>query len=254
MLKLEKKSDNRPVNVKMRMNSRICTPTFLRALAIAVGIHLMGYLIFHVKPFNVGSFETIFPPVQVNIDMQQMLNGGVLANLEGEGQSTAAILEPKSSVPTIPLLSTPEMKRELAYPREKTVKRNPFQHMEENLDYLTLENLSPPQPKKGRRIKVSAFGNLSNKEIVAEGWEGKKLFRRHAFEERNTQYLATYDVKVEDRTGKIFWHQQHEPLEKKKLNVLAEKVLENLLFDRDPNGFISEGQIEIVFTISEQER
>ena len=102
MLQLEKKSRNRPVSVSLRMGGKLFTPTFVRGLTLAIGLHLSGFALFQVAPFRIGNVETIFPPAQVNIDMGSTLDGAVVALPDGGGATTKAMGEPRPSTPGLP--------------------------------------------------------------------------------------------------------------------------------------------------------
>ncbi|MFQ5728922.1 MAG: hypothetical protein ACE5GN_00990 [Waddliaceae bacterium] len=247
MLRLEKKSKNRPVSVCLRVGGRLFTPTFLRALALAIGLHLSGFVIFQVSPFKIGHLETTFPPIQVNIDIGAPLDGTVLARLEGEGTTSVAMAEPKPSTPSIPLVPELTMQRDLAYPKEQATHKYPFQQMEAGLSYINLLDLSPPSPKSADRIDIQVYGDLAHKEILKTGWDDKDVLANYT----KGSCLATYDVKVEDRTGKVFWYEQQQGPDKKKRNALAENILNRLQFAKDPSGCISLGRVEITFTMME---
>jgi len=253
MLKLEKKSWSRPVSVRMRDSGRMLSPLFFRALALALGFHLLGFAIFQVKPISIGHIDIIFPPVQVNIELASMQEGGVSAQLEGKGVPANLILEPKQPTPDIPMVSRLRMMRDIAYPKMATSSVNPFKSLENSVHLFGSLHLSPPIPESATPIVIRISGELAQRKVLSEGREVEKFLGRKLQDKKIIQFLATYDVKVENRTGKIFWYKEKETSKKKKHREYAEKVLNGIRFERDIQGFVTCGQVEILFTVSEGE-
>jgi hypothetical protein len=241
MLGLEKKSGKRPIGITFRVGSKLFTPTFVRGLALAIGLHLSGFIIFQVSPFKIGLIETTFPPTQVNIDMGTPSDGAALAQLEGEGTLSKAMAKPKPSIPNIPPVTEFAMERGPAYPKEQTISRYPFQQIETGLYFTNFLDLSFPSPRSANRIEIQVCGDLANREILHTGWNDRDPLPSYS----KGDYFAIYDIQVEDRTGRVFWYEQRQGPDKKKLNALAEKILHNLQFAKDPYGCVSLGSVEI---------
>ena len=67
MLKLEKTSNAAGLALRMREKERFLEPRVIKALAIALGLHIGGLVLFHAAPFDFSS-SYLFPPIQVQMD------------------------------------------------------------------------------------------------------------------------------------------------------------------------------------------
>lgn len=252
MLKLEKKSHHCPVNVSLRDSGRLLTPNFLRALALAIGVHLLWLVIFQVKPFRIRYAETVFPPTQVNVDFAQGQDGTALAQLEGESLTSQPFLEPELSSPELPQMQQATLKRDLAYPKSTLFPDDPFSLIEERINTYDLLSFSSSSSSIGKSpIIVKVSGELATRKLLNKEWNIQELLTRYS--DGKKQIVAAYHVKVEEKTGKIFWHVLSEPLEKKKLGEIGETVLDQIQFQPNPQGFISSGTVEIAFTLEDRD-
>lgn len=239
MLIFQRSTSKRPIAIRVKRRNRFATPLFLRSLAIALTVHLAGFLLFTIKPFTISHIQTIFPPVQVNIDYVSAAQG---AFAELDRDHSHAIAEPKYTEALFPLMPSIAFAHKKAYPTTRPTNSS-FMQLQETFEVI---NLSPHPQYPEAPIIVKATGGL-----IPLPFE-ENLARLDLLQGKvPKQYLAIYDVKVEDRTGKIFWHQKKQSIEKTKMAILAEKLLEKLTFAQNPSGFISTGQVEIVLNVAD---
>lgn len=81
MLKLEQ-SRKRDVSITVRQKDPFFNKIFCAALLWAVGIHLFGFLAFHIAPFRINYSDSIFRPVSVASDIGKNAEGLALALIE----------------------------------------------------------------------------------------------------------------------------------------------------------------------------
>src|ERR1700722_2610736 len=104
MLKLERQSQWGPIHVSVRHRDRMLTPAFLFALCLAAGLHLIGIVLFQIKPYFVRDAARIFPPVEVTIDFSKGSEGTVEAQLIGNRRKVTTFDLPFTPpiLPTVP--------------------------------------------------------------------------------------------------------------------------------------------------------
>ena len=245
MLKLEKHPRLGSVDVILRHQDNLLSPRFLFALSLATFIHLMGFILFQIKPYFVKDAARIYPPVEIVIDFgigeERMVETQVLE------KKSFYSFELPTSVPTFPPLPI-TVTKELLYHHSFPLKKDPFAKLTEDLiddDVFRLEKTTlNPHPLHPIDIRIS--GNLSGLKIIDEGWIGKD-FPGIGFGKKAKCYHALCDVKVDDRMGQIVWHEHRNLLKKHHLFTYANEILYRMEFEKNPLGFITEGQVEIIF-------
>lgn len=247
MLKLERKSKRSEVSVSIKDCGRLLTPSFLYALGIAFAIHLFGVILFQISPFKIGHVETIFPPIQVNVDYLPLIDSGVLAELENEPSVMPPIPEPKMSTPKIYGMLLIEPKKYIVNPKITNVLNFHSNKLEAWNDYSDIISLEAPFPEKTKPLTIHLFGQLTEKEYTLGNFDPKESLPKITQDLGYKKVAVSYRVKIEDREGKIFWYQQITSPEKKKTGKFAEKVLMAMQFEKIADGFISEGEVEIEF-------
>lgn len=245
MLKLEKHPRLGSVDIILRHQDNLLTPRFLFALTLATFIHLMGFLLFQIKPYFVKDAARIYPPVEVVIDF----------GMGDESMVEAQVFEKKSPYSfelPISALSFPSLEftvaKELLYDYRFPLKKDPFAKLADDLiddEFLRLEktnfNSHPLHP-----IDIRISGSLSHLKIIDEGFF-EKNYPGIGFGKKAKSYQAICDVKVDDRIGRIIWHEHRNSIKKTNLIAYAHEILHQLKFEKNPHGFITEGQVEIIF-------
>lgn len=254
MLKLERKSKSRDVSVSIKEYGRLFTPSFLRALAIAFAIHFFGIILFQVSPFKIVHVETIFPPTQVKIDFLPLIDSGVLAELENEPTTMPQIPEPAMSRPQIHGMPHVKPIRTIAHPKLTRVSSYPFEKLEGKYYYTDFIDLGPSKQHKTMPLNIRLFGELSKMTYTLDGFDEKEYALKNRQRNELRRQIVSYRVKVENKTGKIFWYEQINSPERKKTSKIAKKILTSLQFEKNQHGFTSEGDVEIELLVTEKEQ
>lgn len=239
MLKLEKFSPNE-IHIRIRDKDQIFNPPLLKALGLALGIHLLALLLFHVSPFKIGFFENARPPAQVEADLThdlQNLDHAILADPENEGRLARAIFERQELIPGLPALEIPRLGK-VEFGSEKVGSGNPFYQIEKTVFQPELG----PRWVSGLAPPVAVF--LSKNLILEEMPEILRPEIGGPLEER-----VIYQVQVNSQTGKVFWFEIVEKTTRPELNLYAQKLLLDLHFHAEPQTFITSGEVEVHFNL-----
>lgn len=239
MLKLEKFSPNE-IHIRIRDKDQIFNPPLLKALGLAIGIHLLALLLFHVSPFKIGFFENVYPPAQVEVDLTHDLpspDHAVLADPENEGRLARAIFERRELIPSLPSLEIPRLGK-IEFGSEKAGSSNPFYQIEKA--FFQPESGPRGLPGFGPTVAVFPSKNLILEEmpLIVSPEIGVSL------EER-----VIYRVQVNSQTGKVFWFEILEKTSRPELNLYAQKLLMDLHFHAEPQSFITSGEVEVHFNL-----
>lgn len=236
MLKLEKPAASDHAYVTLRENTRMFTPTFVRALGWAFCFHLGGLILFHVQPFRIAQTNTQYPPVQVKIEMA-LPDSAIYADLEVKDVRRAMLPEPAVPIPLIPRLSLQSPSLAEVFPAEKSFPSTLIA-MEDpgelvsgwiTLDPIPVLNEKTPQ--------VRFLGPLANRSPILETLPNLVPPKKKSISQR-----GVYSVKIDDRTGVIFWYSNFSG---DHLAQAAEEILQSLRFEPLEGGFVTEGQIEL---------
>jgi hypothetical protein len=246
MLKLEMHPRLGSVDVILRHQDYLLTPRFLFALCVALLIHLIGFIVFQIKPYFVRDAARVYPPVEIFIDFETVKEGGIETQISNE-RKPSYTFELPSLTPIfspLPIIET----KDLLYYQNIPLKKDSFAQLIEQLvddEFLRLDKTNPTShPIHPIDIRIS--GNLSRLKIIDKGWR-EKDFPGIGFGKKAKSYHLSYEVKVDDRTGCIFWQQPLNALKKTHLGAYANELLKQMYFEEDSNGFITDGQIEIIF-------
>jgi hypothetical protein len=237
MLKLEKQK-YRDISVTMRDKKSCINRSFLYALAIAIGMHLFAVLIFHIHSILVS--DVILPPTLVEIDTNGIFDENdpaVLALADPDGRLQRHVLAPMPSLPQLPTVESPQIARELEYLQISHSSENPFLSIEEDWQYL-IEN---SKSKTFKSIEIHLTGELASLKIVNPEHLNSNFFPISKSE------VAIYHVKVERRSGKVFWFLAEQTPQAAALQEKAETILRSIIFEPDMLAFVSDGDIEITF-------
>lgn len=237
MLHLEKPSPTDSAYVTLREHTRMFTPTFLRALSLACCFHLTGFVLFHVQPFRIAQTSTQFPPVQVNIEMTPP-NSAIYANVEVESSCRRTLPEPVLPKPFIPRLSLNSPSRAEVLPSEKPFPMTPiiFEEPDALIDEWIAFDPAPSSKIKAPQIRL--LGALSNRLPILNTLPVSTFPLKKSSLKR-----LTYSVKIDDRTGTIFWYSAQS---ENGFTDEAEAILKSIRFEPLANGFVTEGQIELL--------
>lgn len=226
MLKLEKIS-RREISISVRDRKNRFDRIFLQAVGIAIALHLVALLVFQIQPFIVIGDKILAPSlVESDIDFG---SNDIVAEIEREGIPQRDLLEPKLSLPMLPEMPISGLERSLEY-KENSLMINPFIEIAEDWEYLANDGKPSPAP---RSIQVHISGELAEIPLISDG---------ATFSVNKEHFHASYAVQVEGKTGHIFWYM---PTPNSKTNAMAEKILNEIGFQPNPNAFVYSGEIEI---------
>lgn len=243
MLKLEKGSRDSQICVTVRDKDRIFTNTFLKALSIALGIHFGLLAIFQIAPFKLRLSEKIFPPVLVEADSSNTLEGSVLANIEAPRLKNL-YLELPPPLPTLQSFPTFIAASHVEFRKEESPIANPFSDIEKEMvtpDFKRKESRELPS------ISLVISGNLGNKKLEKDPLKNRVLPAIAQVE----QTRAIFSVLVENRTGSIFWYEPKQLTGVNSLDRFAESIVKDLSFIPETKTPVVAGEVELHFNYKE---
>lgn len=233
MLHLEKNRQGISVNIRDRQC--LINRTFVFALSLALGLHLSAALLFNVQHF-ISFGDAVLPPTIVEADPgYDEIDSSILAYLDRMNTQSRYSLEPKSSNLMIPSLSMETPARQMEHIKELSVIDNPFLIIEEDWQHLiTIETPSIPS------LQVNVSGTLAGKLLD----DGSHTMLSYS----DKPYRMVYDVRVEAKTGEIFWYVPIHPIESLQIQKVATTLLDHMRFETDSLAFVYAGEVEIIFT------
>jgi hypothetical protein len=234
MLKIEKTVHLSGLAIRLRERDRFLEPRLLKALAIALALHLGALFLFHVTPFSLSS-TFIFPPIQVQSDQpMQGISAWVTSHSEEIEEMTPP---PLAMIPTLDWISSPQ-KPILTPP---TLDPLIFQTVEEHLWPKWETPLSLPLEEP--HIQLTISGDLAEYPLVATD---SLLSQMQPFSPSPRAYYVTYQVQMDNRTGEIFWYECVESSDVAAIDRIAEQILLNLKFTPPPSRETVTGKLNFV--------
>lgn len=240
MLKLEKSSQLQGVTVRLREREHFFEPRLLKALALALFLHLGGLLLIHVTPFSFTS-SFVFPPVKVNSERS-------VRGISAIATSHSDLLEEDLPPPAISLI--PPL--EIAYkPQESSLPPSlapldplSFHSLEERLWPTWESPLTLPLEEPRIRMKIS--GDLADHRLLAADPLLKEM---QPISKKSNPAYVSYNVQIDEVTGEPFWVERIEASGIKSVDQLTEKMLFNLRFVPDPSLLTVTGNVHFVILI-----
>jgi len=101
MLRFERKSRNQEVSISLRNPDKFINRLSMVAFGIALGLHFLGVLIFHIAPFKIQT-AAVLPPVAVKAETP----AGPYVAIENTAESPLNISKPPFSKPELPPFPT----------------------------------------------------------------------------------------------------------------------------------------------------
>lgn len=245
MLKLERVPHNTQVNVAVRDKKHLFTGTFLKALSLAAGLHLLIFVLFHVSPIKIRWNNTSFTPIMVESDLTLPNDGLVIASANLNPKPRTSLLEPKPSLPILRDAPAYQAAGQMEFISEKNLLNNPFTGIEKEIyqpAFSPAQQSSPTQP-----LTVVIAGNLASKQLLGSGISQQIASSLPGLLKQRESTRAIYSVLVDGRTGRIIWIEQLQKTNHGKLERISETILENLQFAPDEKSFVTAGEIELHF-------
>lgn len=235
MLKLEKGSGLQKISIRLRNQDRVFNRPFFKALAIACFLHAMGLGCFHIQTFIRGP-EKRNAPALVTVD----ISNAILAHADREVRYRHP-LEPRESVPRLPLIPRPILFRNGTAAYQKNLQMsNPFSQIEQR---LAMPESGEKLSNEKIEIAFHISGKLADHQITSRTIGEKTL---EAIKNVSAgQYSVRYTTQVDGRSGKIIWYDMLQSTTSEDLDPIAEQILKEMEFQRQSDLFIVSGEVEI---------
>lgn len=238
MLRLERSSRDKLINIFVRDKERFLSKPFMIAFSIAFGFHLFLLLIFHVSPF-IFTGDVIFPPANVVADTA-LSREGTVAIIDSSSQWIKGLPQPPASSPAVGGTPAFTVTRPMAKGEDLHVDDRLFAEMEQS---VYLPKFDPLKPAKPAAFSFIISGMAAAVPIV-EGSPLNGAGLTDLIAAVNEDARTVFAVMVDGRTGKVIWYEPLERSGKTKLDKFAENVLAELTFAKNSAGLAASGEIE----------
>lgn len=241
MLKLEK-IGYREIHVGIRDKERVFNPIFLKALGIALVLHLGAFILFQIPPFITTS-DSILPPAFVESDIHfGSGDHSTLAHIENEGMVQRDLYEPAFSQLELPAIP--------AFHRQKSVEWSQSAHIHADEES---EDRRGSFMEKGRSlasmepIRIQISGALAEIPLLDDGIREELISFLSAQGSKTLGERLIYMVQVELMSGCVFWHLPAQAASVPALSSCAEQILRDMRFQSSQQCFVCAGEIEMTF-------
>lgn len=217
MLKLEKVSKTLAVSVTLRKKEPWLSKDLLFALLFAASLHIAAGFFFNIRPFLLRGSQTLLHPVQVEAVPLPPADAAVQVEVEGD-LLPRTVREPQKSEPVLP--DWPH--HEPLIVQAPLWKHNPFPKTP------FLPPLDHPAAPQG--VHLHFIGALADAQLL------------HSPSPPVFAYQGRFLVRLEGRTGRLFWF---EPLQYNPQDHLIEKWLKEFQFQPNLDLFVEGGEVEV---------
>ncbi|MEI8366327.1 MAG: hypothetical protein WCF65_07900 [Parachlamydiaceae bacterium] len=240
MLKLERKSRDGQVNLLMCTRERLFTRSLIIAFALALGLHSLFIILFHVSPFKIRVIETLFPPIGVEAYPSINVDGSaVVAEVTTRPLSIQGIPIPERSQPVAAVHPLYSMTRPRVYGPGKDSADYPFSRMEKEAYF---PDLVVTRKKNRVPVAIVVSGELAGRGVIADVADGSLQTVAVSSELR-----VIYDVRVDGRSGKVFWFEPIQRANVPSIDRAAESMLRRMAFTKGTDTQVTDGTIEFHF-------
>lgn len=245
MLRLEKALKTHEINVLLRPKEPFFNRVFCLALLWAVGIHLLGLLIFNIAPFKVNYSDSIFPPVAVASDLGAGGDGHALAFLDEQIRVPQHLLLPLAvDLSTPPIPATPPVKL-LEYQPSAPSSSQPF--LSSELRCLSHGEL-PIEPAACPPVKIQISGPLAR---YGSGVQPAVDLPASLAFLQGRDYTFSFDVRVDGRTGRPIWvHPKGQA--PAQIILWGEEVVKRMRFEGTGSEVAVVGTVEIFISVPQR--
>jgi hypothetical protein len=246
MLKLERDKQTHQVTIQATKSNRLFTNLFVTALIIAVSLHLAFFLVFRIDKGHENYPDLILPPVTVHVIPHQAGSPEhyTLTDYEAQALAKKSQYEPQPSQIIIPPISQ-MVQTTFTTSEIHTIDYSIFRTLE--TEYLLKEHyplvVSIPTPRITLHIS-GPLSALSTKEPIHSIFEEVIDIPFDHLE----QLRHTFDVIVDNATGKIMWYEKQEEPQYEHETIQPEDILLALSFEPDTGRLITRGHIEVITT------
>jgi hypothetical protein len=210
MLKLERKAGDKEIAVSLRHRQQTINATFLKALACAIAIHLIGFFAFNIKIF-VPPHPSYLPSTAVEI----LSDPSSVVQIRQEKTHRHYPFSLPASTPTLPTIA-------------QVIHSLPLHNQATLLSYMP--------------VKIQLSGGLEELELLAPT-------PVTASSASNLQeYALRYIAQIDGNSGKVFWHQQEEGSGNASVDALGIDIIGKLAFKEETEPSVRRGIIELMIT------
>ncbi len=239
MLKFEKILKTLDITITVRKREGFFSRNLLQALAIAIGLHALAVILFHVGPLKIMGSQLSILPVVVDADIGLPMEGVEISQFDVADTYDRFIREPRNSSPNLPNVAvSPSMLSSLSE-RAKIV-LPPLPHFLESdiysLDFLMFQARNQNQDP----VQIKISGLLADRLLADDPLAGAQV-------KDIEDYNAVYNVQVDDRSGTIFWYEAKHREKNDRLELYAEDLLKRIHFEKREDSFVTIGEVEIQF-------
>lgn len=227
MLRLKKAPGADSIALTYATKAPLFTPEFSIALGSAIGLHLLGLLLFTVHTtFYAGSNQILSPVLVLTEPLEFEKDSLIIAD---------PFLDPihKKSVPEPPSqnFSRPSKTEEIFISKEEGKISG------SRLPDWPVSHTSYPA------YSMTATGSLAGKRLLVE----PKLPKTKTIGD----FTVIHQVRLDERSGKVFWYKLQKSSGKTSIDQIAEKMLKATVFAPKGTDEISSGAIEWKFHIED---
>ena len=198
----------------------------LKLCSFALVLHLGVLLLFHVSPFKLASTFT-FPPIQVQ--SEQSLQG-ISALISSEPYDQEDELPPPPFYFRPPALDWISVSTNPSITPSASLNPDALLRIEERTWPIWHEPLSLHLEEPLARLAIS--GDLAERLLIDTD---PLLSKMQPISSLPSSYAhVTYEVQMDERTGKLFWYERTQSSGDSAIDRLTEKILLNIRFD--PSG------------------
>ena len=249
MLKLTRGAPHREIAIRLRDNEPLLNKSFGRAFLIAIALHLAGFALIGVKSMKARSlfhYSTVITSADMGIPSE--MTGSLTAlYVDDQGLLPRYVLGPEASIPLLPEMPEAQVKVQTKNYKQPSHPGNQFTQVEKIPFYSPTPPISFAQVDTPVRIRIS--GELGLRKASTQRLEPlvKELQRGGI----TGFHSVKIEVRVDDRTGEVFWAAVQGSSRVGSIDSLALEVAKTLLFDRQVKSFVSEGEVEIIFNFTD---
>lgn len=245
MLKLERDDKTQQVRIYTTRSQSLFTQAFVTALIVATSLHLAFFLLFRVSTGQTNYPHLLLPPVTVQAVPNTMDSANNYALTEYELNSIAKRIayEPRPSPITIPPIA--QHQQSTLLPSTLSLADDEiFASLE--TEYLLTEQLNISFAFPSPRTHIHISGPLGERPLkmhdIPQLKETIILPLSHI-----EQHKYSYDVIVDNDSGKIIWFQPNDLYGHHHVNE-TEQLLLALNFEKSTKTSTTKGHIEITTT------
>jgi len=244
MLRFDYDQNKRSLSIAVARGKGTFNTALLYAFTLAISIHLLCFLLFHVTTIKFSYSDQILPPTNVSADLSIPISGAAVVLENVDSRNKHLWLEMKPSTVSAPklLLSPANTPNEIL--KESGSSKQFLASLEQDIYGYPLPSLVLPTSYPG--VEVGIYGSLSSIGLLnpIEGLNQPIIAHPREVSRQKIIFHVAYD----GLSGKLFWFNPVEKNLKKDIRQKSEALLKSLTFKKEVFSPVVDGQIEITYT------